>query len=430
MANVQSDATEHGAENGAGSPEAVRIVVTLVHGTFARAAAWTADDSDIASALGAHFDDLVIARYEWSGDNDVMARIRAEDHLREHLTTLQQQYPFARQYLIGHSHGGNIAVRAATTRQLDINVQGVACLGTPFIAAEMRDLSAFPWRDFYAGIGLSAAIIAFFAARLVGFGFAITSLAMGVSALGFVSIARELFAHIPDHQKAALQIMAGLMTTRALPGSNLLIIRSLGDEASLLLSTTQFLSWASVRAFSIATAPRKPGESPETGEGGWWPQTLRKAWFPTILLTLVGLGAYSLNLPFALEAMQVGLFSAVCLGTTLAGRKLGVFDAVGSSFCCVGLLLSTALISYAVGNLPELNECKGRIDRWVRGFTRALFIDVTVEPTPLGRWYVHQLYPCHSRSTLSGYKHSIYEHPAVPGLIVEWIARSEELDVW
>jgi hypothetical protein len=68
-------------------------VITLVHGTFARDARWTLQDSALSAALrkaGCH-----VTRFAWSGRNSHRARSQAAGDLVEHLRQQLAEHPRA-----------------------------------------------------------------------------------------------------------------------------------------------------------------------------------------------------------------------------------------------------------------------------------------------------------------------------------------------
>lgn len=86
----------------------VATVVTLVHGTFARSAPWTQDESTLRKELVRHLGPVTFRPFEWTGANSHNARIAAGALLGKHILSVKTEYPEARQILIAHSHGGNV----------------------------------------------------------------------------------------------------------------------------------------------------------------------------------------------------------------------------------------------------------------------------------------------------------------------------------
>ncbi|MEL7049914.1 MAG: hypothetical protein AAFO75_13335, partial [Pseudomonadota bacterium] len=121
------------------------VVVTLVHGTFARGTAWTQDGSTlrewVLDALKHHDGqdgaqaDVIIDVFEWSGRNTHKARVKAGHELADHIRRLRKGHPDCRHFIVAHSHGGNIALLAHKHLSEDLHATGVATLGTPFVYA-------------------------------------------------------------------------------------------------------------------------------------------------------------------------------------------------------------------------------------------------------------------------------------------------------
>ncbi len=122
-----------------------RQIWILVHGTFAADAPWTKPESNLSRAL------LAAGRvdtesFRWSGNNSGMARAKAGRELAALIAARKDQY--ASISVVGHSHGGNV-IRQACRELAPGTIKQAIFLGTPFINAERRDLSALeravPW---------------------------------------------------------------------------------------------------------------------------------------------------------------------------------------------------------------------------------------------------------------------------------------------
>jgi len=119
-----------------------KSILHLVHGTFARDAEWIQPDSPLArtvvSSLG---DNVNVEPFTWTGNNSHTARESAGTELAKKIRDFSQNSPGVPQYIIAHSHGGNVAAYALSDSEVSANIAGVACLGTPFIKARARDLA-------------------------------------------------------------------------------------------------------------------------------------------------------------------------------------------------------------------------------------------------------------------------------------------------
>lgn len=119
------------------------VDIVLVHGTFARLAPWTREDSALCRSLRALLPDARIHAFPWSGRNSHSARIKAGRELAEYLRDEQAAKPGRRRVLIAHSHGGNVVLYALRYRQVPETVAGCVFLATPFLRTRVRPLGPF-----------------------------------------------------------------------------------------------------------------------------------------------------------------------------------------------------------------------------------------------------------------------------------------------
>jgi hypothetical protein len=327
----------------------VPIILTLVHGTFARDAAWMNEDSPIPSLLREWFFNAKITRFNWSGENDVLDRLHAAEDLLAHLVDNQTKHPLSRQYIIGHSHGGNVALRAAGIRGTKANIQGVACLATPFISATMRNNIRFNFPEFFLGIvlllGICLAPINMMVLVIIN-----STCVVIINALMYIVvtfIVFDIYSRMSNDQKETMTTLCKLMSSRVVEGSNLCIIRSTGDEASLLLSTSLFLSWVSSSAFSMRVRPNT--RSSKRWIGGF-----------IFVLSLDVLSTYLTKDILFLIVSSIYLLLLLILPWT---RRYNILDVFLGGICCGTVLLSTILVAYATGNLPKR---KGSNYSWIR----------------------------------------------------------------
>ncbi|MBS7806145.1 alpha/beta hydrolase [Variovorax sp. PCZ-1] len=96
-----------------------------------------------------------LSNFRWTGANTHAARVQAANDLAEHLETLVSEDPDSRVLLVGHSHGGNIILRAAHAIPDHLRA-GVVCLASPFFHVRLRSTAPIFWM-------LSGALIAIFA---------------------------------------------------------------------------------------------------------------------------------------------------------------------------------------------------------------------------------------------------------------------------
>jgi hypothetical protein len=131
-----------------------RLMITLVHGTWARDATWTQRGSSLRTELSERLgEDVVFMPFIWSGRNSHRARLIAAKSLQEHILKLHHEFPRACHVVIAHSHGGNIALYALRNRDVAAAVAGLVTLATPFIVITARPLER-PLRIVTAILGL------------------------------------------------------------------------------------------------------------------------------------------------------------------------------------------------------------------------------------------------------------------------------------
>jgi hypothetical protein len=112
-------------------------VITLVHGTFAKNAAWCKLDSPLCLAISkALAQDVIFVPFVWSGRNSFQDRLLATDDLVNHFLKLRTCYPNSKHSAIAHSHGGNILVNALS--RIPDGVDSAVCLATPFLVIQPR----------------------------------------------------------------------------------------------------------------------------------------------------------------------------------------------------------------------------------------------------------------------------------------------------
>ncbi len=92
---------------------------------------------------------IKIFPWQWSGFNREVVREKEAQKLAEKLREIQNKSPEEVDtngiVLIGHSHGGNIAIRALQLLESQQGICGVICLATPFLQALPREPSGIAW---------------------------------------------------------------------------------------------------------------------------------------------------------------------------------------------------------------------------------------------------------------------------------------------
>jgi Alpha/beta hydrolase family len=119
---------------------AMEPFIFLVHGTFARNAEWTQKDSKLRRTLGEKLKTDNFEPVSWSGANTTAARRGGVENLRSKLRDSLTTNPSRRHIVIGHSHGGTIALRTVAEFEFVKNVS-VILLSTPILIPRKRTLS-------------------------------------------------------------------------------------------------------------------------------------------------------------------------------------------------------------------------------------------------------------------------------------------------
>jgi hypothetical protein len=222
------------------------IVVTLVHGTFARNAQWTRAGSKMHSCLGAVGRKILFNDFAWSGFNSVRARTDAAARLSASLEHCSREVPGARHVVIGHSHGGAVGLLACCSDRVRDNVVGVVCIATPFICVQSRPSSLL-------GEMVAWALLALLAVPAFYVGFKLDNGFYGLLIwFGLMGVCGGLEMWFQRKGQRTLQALADFQPT--LPSTKVLLMRTLGDEASMALGAGQFLAWVGLRVSRLLSS--------------------------------------------------------------------------------------------------------------------------------------------------------------------------------
>jgi hypothetical protein len=163
----------------------------LVHGTWPRGAipalipgltrifgtkvAWFDDGSEFRTNLSATARDNIeieITKFEWSGNNSVLDRADAASKLAAHLKTAIDRAPNSEHVVIGHSHGGNVILRAMYHLEPDEARRFLlVTLATPFVQI-YRSYVSLPYliASLFIYVAIPSYFIAFTIKLLLSFG--------------------------------------------------------------------------------------------------------------------------------------------------------------------------------------------------------------------------------------------------------------------
>lgn len=384
-----------------------RIVVTLIHGTFATEAEWVRDGSKLCSAIHDAFPDVEFRRLPWSGGNTIGARRDAAEKLRAQIVADPASAADTRHFLVAHSHGGNIALYALRDPAVRERITGVATLATPFLIARRRDLGT-------QGLSLFC----------VGF-------------LGWGWLAGELIRRLtwpsaewlPAIVGTALFMLLTVLVVRlwqragkvaedlqlAVPAQGRLwIARMSGDEATAGLQTGQFAGTivAQIQLFFV----RANARAEKTGGSSWRISFWRVAGGLAVAVLFWAVGRY-----FGVDDRSAPVLSTFIIAIGIGG--LTILWGLLPQAPRVVVPFATGLVAPLAVALPILLLLPFGPAVAVYSF----LLELSAEATPLGTWTVHQYEAVLSdagggRQAVPGLTHSrVYDQPDVLEDLVTWM---------
>jgi hypothetical protein len=117
-----------------------KIIVTLLHGTFAPNTAWVQEASSFCAGLRKHLGGSVgFYRIGWGGANTTAARQRGGEKLAAHILQVFHERPGTPHFIVGHSHAGNMALYALRDPEVGRKISGIVALNTPFVCVLRRN---------------------------------------------------------------------------------------------------------------------------------------------------------------------------------------------------------------------------------------------------------------------------------------------------
>lgn len=426
----------------------LQYVITLVHGTYARKAKWLSPDSDLSKTIVEEFSHKVeIIPFFWSGGNSPASRATAADRLREQLQSQVVKWPWAKHYIIAHSHGGNVALYALRDSKLENDISGLICLATPFLLLRPRPGS----------------LTAIYKAACIWPLFTVPGLFLEHGSLWWIWIMIAMWGTMVI-SFVCWKRRGAILEQTLLPEvkkEKLLIVRAVGDEASGLLGATQFLGWAmaSVMRLIIGASKTLYPSYRMMAEGTFRTyvrEQMREEhldmmrWFG-ILLSPVLAGSF-LHTYFDtgdIVSLVVSLAYLACGARLLWGPKLVLprkndgtlfFDRATQLFAKLFLpflkLLQPAMLAvcslYCVPPVSVL-VLISLIPLGPRLAFYSPYLEVMSEPTPAGEWSIYQLNSSdaagdtackmkqHRASWLA--HSSLYDDPRAIAKILDWIRR-------
>jgi pimeloyl-ACP methyl ester carboxylesterase len=226
---------------------APKKVLFLVHGTYAKHAAWVRGGSRFCERLLQDLGpEVSVQAFMWSGRNSIRARDEAASRLRELLQESLARFRKVPHIVIGHSHGGNVALRALACADL-ASVRAV-CLSTPIIhlipRRELATSKAFVWLMSVLPVAVTLAV--FLALGHVFENLQPRWLFSNVAGSWiFLAILLCSLTHaaLAKSREMATR-MAELIEIPECGEDRVLFLRFAGDEASLTLTAFQAMQYA------------------------------------------------------------------------------------------------------------------------------------------------------------------------------------------
>ena len=385
-------------------------IAILVHGTWGRGifkksidAHWCQEGSYFRNEVSAMcHGDVDFETFRWSGDNSLKARRYASDKLKCELERLRIENPDARITIYSHSHGGNVAMWALNDARVSSEIDALVCLSTPFLLFSLRrvnksalasisGLLAFliglQFLKLYSVFGLHVenSIIDFFMAAMFG---------------GLAVLPTFLLPRFKDKVGEILTSSFSEMTLPTALPCSVLIIRTANDEASLVLSATQFISKLSA-FFQKGFFTIFP--SFDVNKIGYMKFKSISVGFIALMILVFGAALFFIHLVYS--SPVVGSIAEYSIYASLIIIFSPLIDMTIRS--AIGILLIVPIIFLEISRALVLRP-------FGVGFGESLGIDVSVESTPLGEWVVNQV------DSVKGMNHSIYNNPKAIEVIQAW----------
>lgn len=249
------------------------VQIVLVHGTWGRGlfsldevAAWCRPHSTFVEKLTRRLAqgdiEAAISVHNWTGANSIIARSEAADQLAKTLAQTKDDKP---SFIIGHSHGGNVAL-LATNRSRDPSRHHLVTLATPFLRVipATKDTTTFEIvlnALFSVSLSFLVGVLCWRLSFLVEFGVGAIALSV-IACLASLYLGRNIGQAVfrltvnpppPDLTRAThfqlkpYRLAEATNYNAASLGDRLLIVRGVDDEAALTLAfgaIANRLAWA------------------------------------------------------------------------------------------------------------------------------------------------------------------------------------------
>ena len=367
--------------------------IILVHGTFAKNAPWTRQDSQFCQKLRARIqNEVVFESFNWSGENSHFSRIEAADELLNVLNS-HVSNTYEQKIIIAHSHGGNIALYALGKMGEQAAEFHLVTMATPFLNVSKRDYQIL--------IKVLAVIISLTLALLlvISLGFALTffpkSLVLMSGLLAFLccyflfpKLSRILKRKNSELDAKVDNLVSQLSISDNVNSKEMLVVIDERDEISFWF-TLLLKIW----------------------------NTIDSVQFVIFIIALVTLGYGILNF---IKDLISNLFSAqhsfhhVIEVLTVDVAVVFSFALVCASILLVTVIINTILYIPLRSNMAILGN-----ETWLHR------VFIKIKPSIIPDKYIKYTSIIKHRSGLFNHslKHSIYNQDGVISYIVAWIER-------
>jgi hypothetical protein len=356
-------------------------VITLVHGTFAKNAAWCKTDSPLCQAISrALGHDVAFIPFVWSGRNSFRDRQLATDELVNHFTKLRASHPHCKHSAIAHSHGGNILVNAIA--RFPAGLDSAICLATPFFVIQARPeglliekylqmicltiIGVIPGSIIYLGMKHLSYLAS---GRPYKIAWAVMSIVTPVFV--YMGVKKAQYLNLAVFKSINERLLAS-GTKKLTSAHKVLLMRSPRDEATLSLGVVTFTNWLIDQIRNLVILLEN--------------KLLHPLFSSTVVSALTFIVV--IYLFYEHHTLIYLLFTIWCISVVLG----------------LAFLLSNAFLSFGFGVDVFLGVWRTRI---------------SVESSPPGLWFT---YVVNAGRREAGMRHSLpYSSPEAIAVIVSWL---------
>jgi hypothetical protein len=359
--------------------------------------------------------------FTWSGQNSHRCRIKAGKELADFIVELgkNQSHPISIS-IVGHSHGGNVALYALKHPGTE-KVDSIVCLATPFLHMSIEDLDLVVLRFLPLVIASIVSGIAFLAILYLSVVvvpiyvyippvlFLLLWAIIGGLVWGAIyrmahrklSRLQEFFKRLPE----LCEFYQPAKPTR----QRVLILRKIGDEATAFLVTGRLVEWLLTCAWKAISYPVRVGDTVKKSADDFREKYL--AVHPNIKLIL-----HNFRVGFLISGLAVFLLIVLDRDMRLYLRPYINYAVEPVLYLLFAFVVTMALLAVAQLFLILIIVV---LNLFRFGFMADLgptfFIRINAEPTPLDSWEL-ELFPA------KGFAHGeIHEDPVVASRAARWL---------